>query len=98
VDFKVRTVFYLAKYTGKSYQKDFLRFPEGAHAWHVWVGEEGMADLLRLLTSAPVRAPQVDPQKQWHYLGSAQREVDALRMAEYPPWQDRFPWVALEAA
>ena len=38
-DFEVRSPYYMASYCKKAYQKDYLHFPMGAHAWAVWVSD-----------------------------------------------------------
>ena len=47
VDFKVKTLYYVCSYVGKEYQKNFMDFPEGAHAWSVWIGDPAMHETLR---------------------------------------------------
>jgi hypothetical protein len=47
-DFNVRSAYYLAKYVGKEYQKDFDTFPKNAHAWAVWVSDDALKLDLRI--------------------------------------------------
>jgi len=46
-DFDVRSPYYMASYCKKEYQKDYMHFPLGAHAWAVWVSDEAMKAQLR---------------------------------------------------
>lgn len=41
-DFHARTPYYLATYVGKDYQKDYMKLPEGFHAWAVFISEEAL--------------------------------------------------------
>jgi hypothetical protein len=41
-DLEVRSPYYMASYCKKAYQKDYLHFPLGAHAWAVWVSDAGL--------------------------------------------------------
>ena len=47
-DFQVRSPYYLVSYVKKEYQKNFELFPSGAHAWAVWVSDDGLKMSLRL--------------------------------------------------
>ena len=87
VDFNVRTVFYIAKYTGKEYQKNFLDFPEGAHAWSVWIGDAGEAELLRITTMCDADdlwGGGHDDKSSWRFVGSALSRGYAEVLAAVP--------------
>jgi hypothetical protein len=46
-ELRVRSVFYICTYVGKEYQKDFVNFPEGCHAWSVWFSDKATKELMR---------------------------------------------------
>jgi len=52
-DWNVRSPYYLVSYLKKEYQKDFSRFPAGAHAWAVWISDEVLKMRLRFLSLSP---------------------------------------------
>jgi hypothetical protein len=41
-EFDVRSPYYMAAYTGKSYQKDYTKLPDGYHAWAVYISDEAL--------------------------------------------------------
>lgn len=65
VDYKIRSVYYIGKYTGKEYQKDFLKYPDGAHAFAVWIGDKGYARVLGVLTLSALSTPG----RRWQFVG-----------------------------
>jgi len=42
---KAKTPFYIVKYVGKSYQKDFFKYPKGARLFAVWIAGDKQLDL-----------------------------------------------------
>ena len=46
-DLEVRSPYYMASYCKKAYQKDYLHFPMGAHAWAVWISDAGLKASLK---------------------------------------------------
>jgi hypothetical protein len=67
---RARSPYYLVKYVGKEYQKDFSRYPRGAHAYacSVRMGP-GYEILLRGLSQAKYQRD-----RKWQYRGSAVTE------------------------
>jgi hypothetical protein len=41
-EFNVRSAYYMASYTGKSYQKDYTKLPDGYHAWAVFISDDAL--------------------------------------------------------
>ena len=60
VDFNIRTLYYICTYVGKEYQKDFMEFPDGAHAWAVYVRDEYWAERLKYLSLDELKQKVVD--------------------------------------
>lgn len=48
--FRLETVYYICKYVGKEYQKDFSKLPKGARAYGVYVSGESLKNELRLMS------------------------------------------------
>lgn len=48
--FRLQTVYYICKYVGKEYQKDFSKLPKSARAYSVYVADRAMKEELRLLS------------------------------------------------
>jgi hypothetical protein len=60
VRFKVRTLYYICSYLGKAYQKNFMEFPEGAHAWAVYVRDADLAEQVKYLSLSEFHQKVVD--------------------------------------
>lgn len=54
IKFKLRSPFYLVKYTGKKHQKDFSKLPEGARAYGCSIYIPELAEQMRVLLLPPV--------------------------------------------
>lgn len=63
---KVENPFYLMKYTGKEHQKDYSKFPRGAHAWGMGFTDAERRDIYKLLRDA-----RTGEDGLWAYLGSS---------------------------
>jgi hypothetical protein len=50
VRFRVRTLHYICSYVGKEYQKNFMEFPDHAHAWAAYVRDSYWAERLKYLS------------------------------------------------
>lgn len=53
IKFKLRTVYYIAKYLGKEYQKDFEKMPKGARVFAVQVRGAERKEALAVLSLSP---------------------------------------------
>lgn len=73
--FKLETVYYICKYVGKEYQKDFSKLPKGARAYAVYVAGEGLKEELRLM-SLPEHIREAVVEYGW----------EALAMLIKPEW------------
>lgn len=60
VDFKIRTLYYVCSCVGKEHQKDFMDFPDVAHAWSVYVRDDYWAERLKYLSLDELRQKVVD--------------------------------------
>ncbi|MEO5355290.1 MAG: hypothetical protein H7835_19045 [Magnetococcus sp. XQGC-1] len=45
-----KTPFYILKYTGKEYQKEFAKFPKGIRVFSVWVSDKAAKEILKYST------------------------------------------------
>ena len=55
-----RSPFYLVSYTKKQDQKDYMKFPEGARAFAVWINEKTLSEQLRKLSLKEVEKRVVE--------------------------------------
>jgi len=54
-EYDVRSPFYMASYTGKEYQKDYMMLPPNFHAWAVMISEEALKMDLRIESLSKLR-------------------------------------------
>jgi hypothetical protein len=77
--FDVRHPFYVCKYVGKEYQKDFEKFPRGAHAWAVWFSDHALKLGLRYQSLSELEQGLVNAFGWSHYrdgLGDLKAELN----------------------
>ncbi len=100
---QARTPWYIVKYVGKEYQKDFSRYPKGARLFGVWIAGEKQKEL-RYRNLKPWQKEVVDnfgwdalaeyrkPDTGYLYVGSCSTSGYAEFLGE-SAFKDKFSWV-----
>jgi hypothetical protein len=87
VKVRVRTSFYILRYVGKEYQKDFDKFPPGARAFAVWVADKNDAVDMRYASLSLFEKSLVDEFGWVELTRTIRKDGQIVKVGNYEGWR-----------